>query len=381
MQKKITVIDQTIREGMQYRGLMFSLDERKQMARFQEKLGVDICQAAYPPAHVSEALYLKELHQWSLGCGNHFRMAGLCRAIPEDVRWMVDLGLKDFHLHTGVNAEMLKRFGLGEIFKTLAETVRIIQASCGEAVINLAFADVGTTDPALLAQCLDYAADELKVDIVNLPDTSGSMAPNRYYQLIKEMAARLAERSLRLSVHCHNDMGMASANTVLGVAAGASVIEVTALGIGERNGIGDLYGVCRMLKDQGYGINVRTEDFETFRSYYDFVNGICVEKLGEGPLNYNTPVFGDAVKTHVAGTHGVITYSQSTERQFCFNVLCGKHMVLEHLNRNQISFNPIGIDRIVKTIKDRSVELDRGLTGEEVEALVKGWGWGRSRSD
>ncbi len=369
--KNILVIDQTLREGMQYRGLMFSLPERKQIARFQETLGVDICQAAYPPAHPSEARYLLELHQWSRNRRNHPRMAGLCRALPADVKWMADNGLKDFHLHSGVNVDMLERFGIEGIFKTLTESVAVIRSASRQAVIYLSFADVGATDKNLLKQSLDYVADQLQVDFVNLPDTSGSLPPDRYYRLVKEMASRLEGKKTRIAVHCHNDMGMASANTVLGVTAGAQAIEVTALGIGERNGVGDLYTTCKTLKDQGYGMNVKTDDMDTFKAYYEFVNDVCLRKTGFGPMNYNTPAFGDAVKTHVAGTHGAISYGGSTEKQYFLNVLCGKHMVREYLTRNEMPFNPDRIDTIVQAIKDRSVELDRSLGGQEVEVLVK----------
>ena len=127
MHKNITVIDQTIREGMQYRGLMFDFKERKKIVEFQETLGVDICQAAYAPAHESEARHLKGLHEWSRENGRRIRIAGLCRAIPEDVKWMLDVGIRDFHLHSGISREMLARFGMDEIFKSLRQTVHLIR--------------------------------------------------------------------------------------------------------------------------------------------------------------------------------------------------------------------------------------------------------------
>ena len=368
--KDLIVIDQTIREGMQYRGLMFSLEERKRMVEFQEKLGVDISQAAYPPAHESESRYLKSLHQWSVESGHRVRIAGLCRAIPEDVNRMLDIGIRDFHLHSGINKEMLDRFGMDEIFKGLTKTVGLIKSKVRDASINLALADVAATDFRLLTKCISYAVNDLSIDTLNLPDTSGSMAPNQYQDFIKKIAKLLKGKASQIAVHCHNDMGMASANTVMGVIAGAKVIEVTALGIGERNGIGDLYSVCKQLKDQGYNINVRTDDLEGFKAYYAFVNEICIDKLGEGPLNYNTPIFGESVKTHVAGTHGIIRYSNAVEKNYYLNVLCGKHLVKQYLNLHQIPYERHRMKEIVKAIKNKSVELNRGLSEDEVKSVI-----------
>ena len=370
-QKNLIVIDQTIREGMQYRGLMFSPEERMRMVEFQERLGVDISQAAYPPAHVSEAGCLKSLHQWSEQNGCHIRIAGLCRAIPEDIRCMLNMGIKDFHLHSGINEEMLNRFGMDHIFKGITKTVELIQKQVNNPCINLAFADVAATDFRLLKNCITYVAEELAVDILNLPDTSGSMAPNQYHDLIKKVSTLLEGKTTKIGVHCHNDMGMATANTVMGVIAGAEIVEVTALGIGERNGIGDVYSVCKLLKDQGYHINAKTEDLEGFKSYYEFVNKICVDRLGEGPLNYNTPVFGESVKTHVAGTHGIIRYSNAAEKNYYLNVLCGKHLVKQYLNLHQIPYDPDRLKEIVKSIKEKSVEFNRGLTIEDVAVLME----------
>ena len=369
-EKDLIVVDHTIREGMQYRGLMFSFEERKRIAQYQERLGVDICQAAYPPAHVSEAEHLKHLHEWSVEKGHHIRIAGLCRAMVEDVQWMIDLGVIDFHLHSGINKEMLHRFGMDEIFDGVTKTVQFIRDHVDGPVINLSFADVAATDFSLLKKCVTFVAKKLHIDIVNLPDTSGSMAPHRYQQMIETVAQLLAGTSSQIAVHCHNDMGMANANTVLGIVSGARVVEVTALGIGERNGIGDLYTVSKLLKEEGYHHGIKTEDLDGFKAYYDYVNEICIKKLGEGPLNYNTPVFGDAVKTHVAGTHGIIQYSNADEKKFHLNVLCGKHLVEQYLVLHQIPHNRSRIKDIVAGIKEKCVQLDRPMNPEDVRQVV-----------
>ncbi len=368
--KRVIVVDQTIREGMQYRGLMFSLEERKQILEFQEKLNIDISQAAYPPAHVSEGLHLNHLHEFTSAQGFHIRVAGLCRALPEDVRGMIQSGISDFHLHSGINQNMLDRFGEDELFREVRNSVRLIQNGVDHPCINLAFADIGRTDPALLNTFVDYAVEELQVDIVNLPDTSGSMAPNAYHDAVRRIVLRIQNKPARIAVHCHNDLGMANANTVLGVIAGASVIEACALGIGERNGIADLYAVCTVLKDQGYDIRVKTENHDAFKAYYEYIHRLCVAKTGFGPLNYNTPAFGEAVKTHVAGTHGIIEYGMSDEKKYFLNVLCGKNLVKAFLTQNSIAYDPKKLTKIVDRIKEKSAAESRPLTLDDVRFIV-----------
>ncbi|MFO7962556.1 MAG: hypothetical protein R6U50_01405 [Desulfobacterales bacterium] len=371
MDTEIIVVDQTIREGMQYRGLMFSAEERKKILAFQERLGIHVSQAAYPPAHHSEVEHASMLHRLARREGYGIRIAGLCRAKPEDVGRMLDHGFTDYHLHSGVNPSMIKRFGLDGIFTDLSETVSLIRAKVPEAFTILAFADVGSTDPDLLDRCVEFSVEKLCTDGITLPDTSGRLAPNVYYGMVRRIAERIQGRSTRIAVHCHNDFGMASANSVMGVVAGASIVEVAALGIGERNGIGDVYVVSRMLKEQGIPVRVKTDEVDLFRSYYAYINDICVRQTGFGPLHYNTPAFGDAIMTHVAGTHGIIHYSTADEKKYFLNVLCGRHLVEDYLKSIGIAYDRHNLDRIVKRIKDRSAVLNRSLDRREVCVIVE----------
>lgn len=367
----VIVVDETIREGMQFRGLMFSAEQRRRILEFQEGLGVDISQVAYPPAHPSEAEHLRTLSRLVRENGYRIRVAGLCRANPGDVGEMIKAHLGDVHLHSGLNAEMLRRFGLKRIFSDIRGAIDLIRSTVPQASVLLALADVGATDPGILDECVDFSVNALQLDAVTLPDTSGRLGPQAYQGIIARVIENIQGCRTRISVHCHNDLGMASANTVMGVAAGAGVVEVTALGIGERNGIADLYTVSRVLKDQGLSLNVNTADTALFKAYYDYVNGICLQQTGFAPLNDMTPVFGDAVKTHVAGTHGLIHYSTADEKRYDLNVLCGRHMVEEFLQSNGIAYDPNTINHIVAGLKDQSVESNSRLTRAQVAAVAQ----------
>ncbi|MCP4756970.1 MAG: hypothetical protein GY866_39410 [Proteobacteria bacterium] len=368
--REITVVDLTIREGMQYRGLMFSPDERMKILEFQESLGVDISQVGYPPAHPSEMASVETLYAEAEKRGFRIRVTGLCRALSGDVEPMIESGLLDFHLHTVLTAEMLQRRSVDSIFESLGRTIEHIRSRVKKACIEVSLIDIGRTDPGLLEACARFLIHRVEVDMLTLPDTSGILTPNRLFDKVASIVRLVEEKSTRIGVHCHNDLGMASANTVMGVVAGASVVQVAALGIGERNGIGDLFIAGKCLKEQGYDLNLKIEDTRAFRRYYEYVAGLCQKKTNIDLLNYNTPFFGSSMRTHVAGTHGIAKYGTDSDEEFYLNVLCGKSLVKKYLQRNGIAYDPTRIEEIVSGIKNQSVERNRPVSREEVIAII-----------
>jgi isopropylmalate/homocitrate/citramalate synthase len=213
--------------------------------------------------------------------------------------------------------------------------------------------------------------EDICIDTLTLPDTSGIMSPNLFYKSIHAIADLAKGSGTRIGVHCHNDMGMASANTVMGAVAGATVIEASALGVGERNGLGDIFLVGRLLKSQGYNLKLKVEDTDGFRQYYEFVDRLFFEKTGRPLLNYRTPFFGESIKTHVAGTHGKTAYGAGVEEKFYLNVLCGKHLVRKYLAVNQIPYREDRLAPIVKGIKTKSVQAGRSVTRYEVMETIR----------
>lgn len=365
----IVFIDQTLREGMQYRGLVFNSAQRQKILEFQEALGVDICQAGYPSAHPWEAEQVARLHAHAQKHGFAIRVAALGRALVRDVEIMAATGIRDFHLHAhipaGASPEEQKT-----VFAQVAESVSWIRERSPMAEISLAMLDVGRTAPELLAAHLRSLADQGGINILSLPDTSGMMAPNLVFNLVRSLAGEAEGSGLKLSTHCHNDMGMASANTIMGVIAGATVVEATALGIGERNGLADLFTIGHVLRGQGFPMRMLTRDMAGFKAYYSYVNSIIREQTGEDVLAYTTPFFGDAVQTHVAGTHAGTAFGISKGEQFYLNILCGRNLVKKYLDSAGIPYLADRLSAITEEIKTRSAELGRSLEKGEISAIA-----------
>ena len=364
--KKITIIDETLREGMQYRGLMFSPTQRLKILDFQEKLNVDICQAGYPPAHGLEADTIRTLCHHAQKNKYNIRIAAMGRANLHDATILLDTGVNDLHLHLHIKSDVAKN-KLDQILSDLSTTIGFIREQNSNACISIAMLDIGRSEDRILDQCVSFLGHH-DLDILSLPDTSGMMAPNQVFEKINQLSSKTGNTNI--SIHCHNDMGMASANSVMGILAGGKVLEASALGIGERNGIADLYTTAKTLQDQGFDINLNTDDIPAFKAYYKYIDSIIYEQTHEHLLTVNTPMFGDAVKTHVAGTHSEGGYGIASEERFFLNILCGKHLVKKYLNYHNIECPADILDILTLNIKSKSAQLNRSLTQRDIKTII-----------
>ncbi len=366
--RKIIVIDETLREGMQFQGLVFSLEQRLKILNFQEKLKINVSQIGYPPAHAMEAFIVAQAAAHAKKNNFNVQTAALGRAFIPDLKILDPTGIDDLHFHLHIKNTITPR-ALSKLFKELETFINIVRTSRPKAAISIAMLDMGKTDPELLFKCVRFLSQDLEIDILSLPDTSGIMTPNQVYDRIRDLSPENLKS--RIAIHCHNDMGMASANSFMGILAGASVLEASALGIGERNGIADLVTTARQLKKQGMDLDVDTDNLSLFKDYYDYVDAIILEQTDKGLTQYTTPVFGDAVKTHVAGTHSGGEFGTTNQEKFYLNVLCGRHLVEKYLNLKNIHFEEKHLYKITEKIKTQSITLGRRLKREEIKSIAE----------
>jgi len=365
--KRIRVIDETLREGMQFHGLVFTLEQRIRILEFQEMLGVDICQAGYPPALDKEAQITANLADHARKSNFRIRTSALGRALASDAEILIQTGVDDPHFHFHIRPAT-NESEIFSILKKLQALFTDVTIRRPEAKLSLAMLDMGRTDPVFLDRCVEFFDADQGLSILSLPDTSGIMIPDQ----IRESVSRLNQKltRLELSIHCHNDMGMATANTLTGVMAGAGLFEASVLGIGERNGMADLYTTAVMLKKQGVETRLDLDNFEGFKAYYTYVNKIVLEQSGLNLMDYRCPIFGTAVKTHVAGTHAKGNYGTASEEDFFLNPLCGRGLVKKFLDKNRIPFNGKDLESITLAIKHGAMDKGRSLLKQEVAKIV-----------
>jgi len=369
--RKILVIDETMREGMQFQGVVFSLEQRIKILEFQENLGVDICQTGYPSAHPMEAEIVSQLAAHVRKNNFKIRTAALGRAFAPDAEILCDTGVDDPHFHLQIK-NSITREKRTKLFQELGATIGMVRDRRPGAMISMAMLDIGRTDPQLLIRCCRSLSCDLEIEILSLPDTSGIMAPCQLHDRIKTLAMdpTVLSPKTKIAVHCHNDMGMASANSLMGIMAGASVLELSVLGIGERNGIGDLFTTVKQLKKLEIDTGIDTNNLTLFKKYYQYLDDLVREQTGHGLIQYNTPVFGEGAATHVAGTHALENFGTTAGKKFYLNLLCGRAMVQKYLNLHKILYDEKMIPRITAAIKTLSSSQGRRLTKDEVRAIA-----------
>jgi 2-isopropylmalate synthase len=248
--RRVHVFDTTLRDGEQAAGCGMSRAVKLALARQLGRAGVDVIEAGFPASSPADGAAVAAVAE-------RFRrdgpvVCGLARAVPDDVDRCVEavraaarprvhtfIATSDLHLTRKL------RMTRAEVLHRAAAMVRRARARVAE--VEFSAEDATRTAPEFLTAVLD-AAVEAGAAVVNLPDTVGWATPDEYGALIGQAVARYAGAGVTVSAHCHDDLGLAVANTVAAVRAGAGQVECTVNGIGERAGNAALEEIAMLLR-------------------------------------------------------------------------------------------------------------------------------------
>lgn len=311
MSRKIEIFDTTLRDGEQVPGCQLSTDEKIVVAKALEELGVDVIEAGFPISSPGDFLSVIEISK----AVKHTTVCALTRAKKDDIdvagealkyakrgRIHTGLGSSDIHIKHKFNSTREKILELG---------VWAVKYAKSKGVEVEFFAeDAGRADLAFLAQMVE-AVIEAGADVVNIPDTTGYCLPNMYGHRIQYLFENVKNIDKAvISVHCHNDLGLATANTIAGLANGAGQAEVTINGIGERAGNTSLEEVAMILKkhkDLALHTNIKTE------MLYEL--STLVSELMRMPVQPNKAIVGANAFAHSSGIHqdGFLKNSENYE--------------------------------------------------------------------
>jgi 2-isopropylmalate synthase len=223
----VRIFDTTLRDGEQTPGVSLSLEEKLGIAKQLDKLGIDIMEAGFPIASAGE----KDAVSKIVKAGLDAQICGLSRVITADIDACLDCDVG--MVHTFVSTSDVQRIhtigkSREEVVDLAVDAVQYIKDH-GRACMFSAMDATRTDIDYLIDIC--KRVEEVGCDIINVPDTVGVMVPSAMYRLIEEIKRSV---SLPLDVHCHNDYGLAVANSIAAVEAGASQVQVTINGLGER---------------------------------------------------------------------------------------------------------------------------------------------------
>ncbi len=309
---RIRIFDTTLRDGEQSPGCSMHLEEKLRMALQLEKLGVDIVEAGFPVASDGDFEAVRAVAQ----ALRHTIVAGLCRALPGDIdrAWEALKDASHPRIHTflatsDIHLEHKLRLSRDEALAMAVAGVTHARALCED--VEFSAEDATRTDPAFLARVIAAVIDA-GATTVNIPDTVGYTTPSEYTTLLAGLQAQVPNigRAV-ISVHCHNDLGLAVANSLAAIEAGARQVECTVNGIGERAGNAALEEVVMALKvrhDQlPYVTGVRSEEIARSSQLLSNITGVHPQP--------NKAVVGKNAFAHESGIHqhGVLRHRTTYE--------------------------------------------------------------------
>lgn len=313
MADKLFIFDTTLRDGEQVPGCQLNTVEKIQVAKQLEALGVDVIEAGFPissPGDFNSVIEISKAVTWPTICA-------LSRAVEKDIDTAVEalrfakhkrihtgIGTSDFHIKYKFNSNR------DEIIERAVAAVKYAKKYVED--VEFYAEDAGRTDNEYLARVVD-AVVRAGATVVNIPDTTGFRLPIEYGSKIKylmEHVDGLGVGKAILSTHCHNDLGMATANSLEGVLNGARQVEVTINGIGERAGNTSLEEVVMALKTHPY-LNIDT-NINTTKIY---PISRMVSSLMNMPVQPNKAIVGRNAFAHSSGIHqdGVLKNAQTYE--------------------------------------------------------------------
>ncbi len=299
MNERLFIFDTTLRDGEQVPGCQLNTVEKIQVAKQLERLGVDVIEAGFPissPGDFNSIIEISKAVTWPTICA-------LTRAVQKDIDVAVESlqYAKHKRIHTGIGTSDLHikyKFNSNreEIIERAVEAVKYAKRFVED--VEFYAEDAGRTDNEYLARVVE-AVIKAGATVVNIPDTTGYCLPQEYGAKIKYLIDHVdgIDKAI-ISTHCHNDLGMATANTFEGVLNGARQVEVTVNGIGERAGNTSLEEIAMILRCHKH-LNIDT-NINTQRIY---PVSRMVSSLMNMPVQPNKAIVGRNAFAHSSGIH------------------------------------------------------------------------------
>jgi 2-isopropylmalate synthase len=378
--KTVKIFDTTLRDGEQSPGASMNMDEKLRIAKLLEKLNVDIIEAGFPIASEGDFEAVKKIAQTVKGP----EIAGLCRAQFKDIDrgWeALQYAGEKGRIHTFIaTSDIHMKYKLqmkpAQVLDAAVKAVK--RAKSYTPNVEFSCEDAVRTDLKFMAEVVGAVIDA-GATVVNIPDTVGYTIPFEYFNIIKFLKENVANIDKAIiSVHCHNDLGLAVANSVAAVQAGAEQVECTINGIGERAGNCSLEEFVMILRTRGdilnFKTNVMTEQLTPASRLLSTVTGI--------PVQPNKAIVGANAFAHEAGIHqhGVLmeksTYEIMTPESVGLktNVLVlgkhsGRHAFKKRLQELGYELDEDTLNKAFERFKSLA-DLKKEIFDEDLDAIV-----------
>jgi 2-isopropylmalate synthase len=381
MPRRIAILDTTLRDGEQGPGFSMNLDEKLEVARQLARLGVDVIEAGYPVTSPGDYASVKEIARVVRGPV----IASLARAVEREIEaaWEAVRGAERPRLHivlatSAIHMEHRLKMGSEAVLELAAASVAKARSLCPE--VEFSAEDATRSDEAFLCRVLQ-AVIEAGATVVNVPDTVGYAVPEEYAALFRALIAGVPDiGKATLSAHCHDDLGLAVANTLAAIGAGAQQVECTIDGLGERAGNAALEELVMALATRpdalgGY-CGVDTTQIYATSKLVQAVTGVRPQP--------NKAIVGDNAFAHESGGHqaGLLADRSTYEimRPESVGLPTSRIVLGKHSGRaafeERLAFlglrpRPDTIGALFEGFKDLA-DKKKAVTDRDLEALVLG---------
>lgn len=381
---RIYLFDTTLRDGEQSPGVSLNVEEKLEIAQQLARLGVDIIEAGFPVASPGDFNAVQTIARSVRGPV----IAGLTRAIPKDIdrTWEALREAESPRIHTflatsDIHLKYKLQKSREEVLLQAVEAVKHARKLCSD--VEFSAEDASRSDPDFLAKVVEEVI-KAGARVVNLPDTVGYAIPEEFGRFIATIAERVPNIDQAIiSVHCHDDLGMAVSNSLAGILNGARQVECAVNGIGERAGNAALEEVIMALYTrQSYyqkNLNIRYEELYRTSRLVSALSGMVIQPnkaiVGKNAFAHESGIHQDGVlkerSTYEIMSPELIGLSKGT---LVLGKHSGRHAFKERMAALGYQLKEDELDRAFLSFKEIA-DKKKEITNDDLEALIKDQVW------
>jgi len=376
--KKVKIFDTTLRDGEQSPGCSMSKEDKIRIAKQLDEMGVDVIEAGFAASNQKDFEAIKEIAK----VVKRATVVSLARCNKKDidkayesVRDAVHPKIHVFIATSDIHMYYKLRMDREEVIEKVRECVTYAKGKCDE--IEFSLEDATRSNPDFACRVIDTAI-ECGATTINIPDTVGYITNEEFKNFIVYLKCNSRLDEVELSVHCHNDLGLATANSLMAVMCGANQVECTVNGIGERAGNAAMEEVVAAIK-------TRSDIFDAYTNIdtrkIKMISNMVIEATGS-MLQNNKAVVGENAFKHESGIHqaGVISERQTyelmdpseygiEEDSIVIGIHSGKAAIVDKIQKMRMNPFDYEVDEIVKDIKSYC-ESSKIVTDEKFFEIV-----------
>ena len=381
--EEVMICDVTMRDGEQTPGVAFSLEEKIELVRRLDRMGIPQIQVGLPGRSKAARLETERICRAETAGQKELMTRGTYEGWRDDVLAAIDCGAEIIHSYFPMSAyirSMYTPLSEPEIIRRAGEVIDFMRSK-GARVINISLLDATRTKEEFLFSMVKTVAG-MGADRIRLADTVGTASPEGIFYLVKKVREHLSslENPPVIGLHCHNDFGLAAANVFAGVKAGATLIDVSVNGLGERSGNPSLAEVAVGLQVL-YGVKTRVR-FEHLTGLSKFV-----EEISGIPLPRNKPLvgeyaFADESDAHIAAQlretfafQGIRPESLGNQRKFILGKNSGENILRHKLEELGLKADEEKVPLILDRIRQASAERKGNvMTDDDLREIIQNIG-------